>query len=132
MPAQTGSTFSFPSVLPEKEGDHLREYAWWQNTSTNLWRTFFKILQGDTSLNTPADNRKFQICDSVYNRLSDRDKDILRNFHTAKMGYLAYAVEDYSARTGIAVPVIYSVINKAGRSVMVELGIVNPYSKDKR
>lgn len=110
----------------------MREYAWWQNTSTNLWRTFFRMLDGDKSLNTPADQRKYQLCSTVYSRLSDRDKDILKHFHTAKMGYLVYAVEDYAARTGIPIPVIYSVINKAGRAVMVELGLVNQSGSDVR
>lgn len=104
----------------------MREYAWWRDTATNMWRTYFRAENDRTLFNSPADAQKCRLCDKVYSSLSECDRGIVRAFHTAKMGALAEAVNDYSRQTGIPVNVIYAVIHKTGRAVMVELGIVNP------
>lgn len=110
----------------------MHDRPWWQDTATNFWRTYFKILDSGSPPASKPDQLKFDTCAAVFSSLSPRDQQILRTFHSAPFGFSAYAAEDFSARTGTAIPVIYSVINKAARAAMTELGIVNPVDTEKR
>lgn len=99
---------------------------WWRTLARHLWRTYFVLVDTGTQYDTPVNQRKYTVCHKAYMNRSARDREIIRAFYTAKWGDSVYAVEDYSARTGIPTPTIYGVLLSANRAVIEELGLIEP------
>lgn len=110
----------------------MKEFSWWTGTANHLWRAYFVLLQYGMNDQTPADSKIYNLCDAVYNRLTFQEQEIVRMYYTCRWGDNIYAVEDYSARTGIPVLDIYNAIRTAGYAVINELGIINPNRNRKR
>lgn len=89
------------------------------------------MLKSDTPPTSQADIKTMSICSTVFSRFPSYDQDIIRAYYTCKWGDHVYAAEDYSARHGTPIPVIYSVLHKARYAVMCELGLVDP-DKERR
>ena len=103
----------------------MRENFWWTGTANHLWRSYFYICQNGTG-DTPSGRKIHDLCGTVYNRFSERDRAIIKAYYTCKRADAIYAAEDFSARTGISVSTIYSTVRRAGYAVMNELGLIDP------
>ena len=106
-----------------------KEYTWWKGTADNFWSLFFRLRNNKTEPSSPAEQKKYDTCSTVFLSLNEREQDILLTFYSCPYKFRAYAVEDYSSRTGFPIGVIYAIINRAGRAIMVELGIIDKETK---
>lgn len=100
---------------------------WWKPTSQHMWRTYFAIVRDTTDWDNLSEPSKkiYAICHHLFRtRFAKTDQDILRTYFTSRWGDDLYAVEDYSARTGIPTTVIWMVVRRANRIVMETLGLL--------
>lgn len=110
----------------------MKEFSWWTGTANHLWRAFFILSQSNQLNLSPADRKTVSVCSAAFSRFSERDQSIIKAYYTCRWGDTVYAVEDYSSRTGTPIPVIYSVIKRAGYAVMNELELINPYGYERK
>ena len=106
----------------------MKEMFWWTGTANHLWRSYFTI-QKNGLRDTTASRKTFSVCDNAFSRFAERDRAIIEAYYTCKHGDSVYAAEDFSARTGIPVSTIYSVIRRAGYAVMNELELIDPIER---
>lgn len=97
---------------------------WWLHVATHLWRAYFSIIHSPSDL-SPANLRKYDICNAAYARLTLSDRSIVRAIYDSPCRDVNQNIERYSTQSGIPSEFIYTVRNKANRIVMEELGIVD-------
>ena len=116
----------------------VKNIEWWRSTAIHMWRTYFAVKrqQEQASSNvvseifvmknmTDADKKIFAICHKVFTeQFVSSDQDILQMYFTSRWGDDQYAVEDYSLRKNVPTRVIWSVIRRANRRVIEDLGIL--------
>lgn len=110
-------------MKPERQ----KTSEWWRTAANHMWRVYFALQRDGFDWNTLSEpNRKFYaVCHHVYlKKFTATDQDILKMYFTSHWGDDRYAVEDYSARTGIPTTVIWMVIRRAYRIVMEETGFL--------
>jgi hypothetical protein len=105
----------------------LKSVQWWRGTATHMWRTYFELKKNPftwENLTLPK-QRIYAVCHHIFTtRFVKTDQDILQYYFTSKWGDDLYAVEDYSAKTGVPVKVIWMVIRRANRAVIEEVGLI--------
>lgn len=114
--------------------ERTKSSEWWRGTANHMWRTFFKFEQEgfDWDKLSEPNRRIYAVCNHIYlKRFVTTDQDIMRMYYTSRWGDDRYAVEDYSARTGIPTTVIWMVIRRANRIVMEETGFLEKRGDDK-
>ena len=107
--------------------DRTKSSEWWRGTANHMWRVYFALERDGfqwEKLSEP--NRKvYAVCNHLFlKKFPATDQDILRMYFTSRWGDDRYAVEDYSARTGIPTTVIWMVIRRANKIVMQEIGLL--------
>lgn len=116
------------------KGERQKSSEWWSGTATHMWRVYFAMDRDGfnwDSLSLP-DKRIYAICNHVLlKQFVSTDQGILRMYFTSRWGDDRYAVEDYSAHTGIPTTVIWMVIRRAKRNVMIEAGFLEKKEGDK-
>jgi len=107
--------------------DRSKSSQWWKGTATHMWRVYFALERDGfvwENLSTP-DRKIYAICHHLFlKKFVATDQAILRMYFTSHWGDDRYAVENYSAHTGIPTPVIWMVVNRANRRVMEETGFL--------
>lgn len=107
--------------------ERSKSSEWWKDTANHMWRTYFALERDGFNWDnlTQPDRRIYAVCHHVFlKQFVPSDQNILRMYFTSRWGDDRYAVEDYSARTGVNTTVIWMVIRRARRLVMEETGFL--------
>lgn len=97
---------------------------WIDAVGNHMWRFYYSRQSADPEKMNMANRRQWEACSRALGRFSKAEQDIMRAYYTSEWGQDLYAVEDYSARTGIAVGRIWNVIKLANRAAAEERGLV--------
>lgn len=107
--------------------DRTKSSEWWRGTANHMWRVYFAMERDGFKWDDLSEpNRKiYAVCNHLFlKKFVATDQAILRMYFTSRWGDDRYAVEDYSARTGIPTTVIWMVIRRANKIVMQEIGLM--------
>ena len=91
-----------------------------------MWRTYFKLSAPSVPASlTDAERNIVSICGKVFSeRFPRSDQDIIRMYYTSRWGDDLYAVEAYSQEHQISTNAVWTVIHRANRLVIKEIGII--------
>lgn len=104
-----------------------KTFEWWRSTSIHIWRLYFATKQtGTYGMLTATTKRQYDACERIYvTRFGQSDQALLEAYYNhTKWGDDRYAVEDYSARTGLGVDYIWRTIKLANRYIAEEVGLL--------
>lgn len=103
-----------------------KDSYWYRQTAQHMWRTFFKLSASpDRTDLTDAERNILSVCGKVFSeRFPRSDQDIIRMYYTSRWGDDLYAVEDYSQKHQISASAIWTVVHRANRLVIKEIGII--------
>lgn len=103
---------------------------WYYGTATHMWRRYMNIrrheqVNGQKPDMSFADRTKYDICEKALSRIAKEDRDIVVTCFSSNRDYIPYMVENYSLKNNIPVKVVWTVIYKANRILMEELGLLD-------
>lgn len=109
------------------KAERSKSSEWWSGTATHMWRTFFSLENNGFNWNklSEPDRKFYAVCNDVFiHEFVPSDQNILRMYFSSRWGDDRYAVEDYSAKNNIPTTVIWMVVRRAKRVVMVKTGFL--------
>lgn len=111
----------------------MKNYTWYRGVATHMWRTYFALERDGfewEKLSVP-NQRMYAICNHVFlKRFGKTDQDILKTYFASRWGDDIYTVENYSAKHNIPVKVVWMVIHRANREVMIYAGFLERKEND--
>ena len=113
--------------------ERTKSSEWWRGTANHMWRTYFRFETNGFNWDKMSEPERkiYAVCHHIFlHRFVTTDQNILRMYFTSRWGDDRYAVEDYSARSGIPTTVIWMVIRRANRIVMEETGFLERKGDD--
>jgi len=111
----------------------MKSVEWWRGVSNHMWRTYFALEKEgfDWDKLSMPNRRIYAVCHHVFlKRFVASDQDILRTYFASRWGDDIYTVENYSIKHNIPVKVIWMVIRRANREVMIETGFLERKEND--
>lgn len=106
----------------------MKKPEWWRDTANHMWRIFFALQRDGFDWNqlSLSYRKIYAVCNHVFvKKFAKTDQDILAFYFNTRWGDDIYAVEDYSAKHGVSVNVIWMVIRRANRTLMEEIGLLD-------